>query len=164
VDPAGPDPGSGRLPSGVLVVEGGRTLALAGDGRVRWSRPFATEPGRVVVDRRRGRVYVGSAFRSAPVVRALSLAPGATAWRTRAGERARLLSVGRGGRVYVGIDAAGRRAARGLRLATRARVWEHRTSRPVLGVRELAGGAVAIAAGYEFAGSSGGRLTIIAHR
>ncbi len=157
----GPDQVLAGLPSGVLVADGARTLAIAPDGAVRWSRPFATTADRVIVDARRGRIYAGSAFRSAPVVRALSLRTGATAWRTRAGDRARLLSVGRGGRVYVALDAAGRRAVRGLRLATGATAWQRRTSLPVLGARELAGGAVAIAAGNQFAGSSGGRMTLI---
>ena len=71
------------------------------------------------------------------------------------------MSVGRGGRVYLAVDAPGRRAARGVRLASGSTVWQHRTGQPVLGVRELVNGTVAISAGSGYAGSSGGRMAII---
>lgn len=157
----GPTQVLAALPAGVLVAEAGRIVALSPDGSERWSRPFTTRPSQVLVDAARDRVYVGPAFDGVPVVRALSLSTGATLWRTATADRARLMSVGRGGRVYLAIDAPGRRAARGVRLANGSTAWQHRTAQPVLGVRELVNGTVAISAGSAYAGSSGGRMTII---
>ena len=157
----GPTEALAALPAGVLVAEGDGIAALAADGSPRWSRPFTARPSQVLVDAARDRVYVGPGFDGVPVVRALSLATGATVWRTATRDRARLMSVGRGGRVYLAIDAAGRRAARAVRLADGATVWQHRTGQPVLGVRELVNGTVAISAGSGYAGSSGGRMAIV---
>ena len=66
-----------------------------------------------------------------------------------------------GGRVYVAVDATGRRAVRGLRLATGATAWERRTSLPVRGARELAGGRVAVSAGQQFRPTTSDRLTVL---
>lgn len=158
---AGPTQALAGFPSGVLVAEGGRIVALGPDGSERWSRPFSTRPSQVLVDPAHDRVYVGPALGGVPVVRALSLSTGVTAWRTATADRARLMSVGRGGQVYLVIDAAGRRAARGVRLADGSTAWQHRTGQPVLGARELVNGTVAISAGSAYAGSSGGRMAII---
>ena len=114
-----------------------------------------------MVDAARDHVYIGPRVGDVPVVRALGASTGATLWRTRTSDRARVMSVGRGGRVYLAVDAPGRRAARGVRLASGSTVWEHRTSLPVLGVRELVNGTVAVSAGNRFAGTSGGRMTLL---
>ena len=150
------------FPSGVLVAEGDRIVSIGPDGVDRWSRTLSTSPEQVAIDPARDRVYIGPRLGSNPVVvSALTASTGATVWRTRGGDRARLMSVGPGGRVYLAVDATGRRAARGVRFTTGATVWEHRTSQPVLGVRELVNGTVAISAGARFAGTSGGRMAII---
>ncbi len=151
------------LTSGVLVTEGDRIVAIGPDGADRWSRTLSTSPEQTIVDPARDRVYIGRSIGgSGPVVvRALAASTGATVWRTRGGDRARLMSVGPGGRVYIAVNATGRRAARGVRFATGATVWEHRTSLPVLGVRELVNGTVAISAGNRYAGTTGGRMVII---
>jgi outer membrane protein assembly factor BamB len=114
-----------------------------------------------VVDGGRGRIYLGRSGAGAPGVTAIDARTGAQLWRTRPGDRARLLSVGRGGRVYVAVDATGRRAVRGLRLATGATAWERRTSLPVRGARELAGGRVAASAGQQFGPTTSDRLTVL---
>ncbi len=149
------------MTSGVLVAEGGDILSIGPDGADRWSRALATTPDQTVVDAARDHVYIGPRVGDVPVVRALRASSGATLWRTRTSDRARVMSVGRGGRVYLAVDAPGRRAARGVRLASGSTVWEHRTSLPVLGVRELVNGTVAVSAGNRFAGTSGGRMTLL---
>ncbi len=147
--------------SGVLVTEGDRIVSIGPDGTDRWARRLRATPDQTVTDPPRDRVYVGPSGSGAPVVTAMSAATGAVAWRTRPADRARLMSVGRGGRVYVADGATGRLAARGMRFASGATVWRRSTDLPVLGVRELVNGTVAISAGNRYAGAFSGRMTIV---
>jgi outer membrane protein assembly factor BamB len=150
------------LASGVLAWENGRITAFDAAGGVRWTRPVAggVSPAGTAFDPARGRVYLGGdRFRG---VMALDAATGDLIWRTRARDRADLLSVGRSGRVYVAIHRPGRRAVRAVRLTNGSAVWERRTRMPVLGAHELANGTVAVSAGTVY--TANGRVTLLRPR
>ncbi len=131
-----------------LALDVQTLVAIGPDGARRWSavaggRGFI-DPQNVIVDRARGRIYVGRAGVDRRwTTTAFAAASGAVLWRSPAGRSVRPLSLAQGGLLLAGVRASGARSVQSLGLDGRTR-WTFRTASDVVGARELTGRTVVV--------------------
>ncbi len=154
--------GDGRLGAGPGCADAGgdRARRVPGAGPPWPAGGAFIDPQNVIVDRARGRVYVGRAGVDRRwTTTAFAAATGAVLWRSaRGAERAAALAGP--GRAAPGRGPSVRRPARSSRLGLDGRTrWTFRTASDVVGARELTGRTVVVSTDR-----SDGTRAALAHR